>query len=178
MVQVAYQQTAVTSGWIVAPMALTAMFGKSFVIKILNRFGYKRVLMTNTFIIGVLICCLAIPSIHSSIFWYVPILAMMGFFNSIQFTSMNTISIADLRNFQTSSGNSLVSVNQQLAIGFGVAFGLIILKLFENNAEIVKNGVHQAFRYTFVVVGSLTILSSLVFRRLHILDGNNMKSQD
>lgn len=178
MVQVAYQQTAVTSGWIVAPMALTAMFGKSFVIKILNRFGYKRVLMTNTFIIGVLICCLAIPSIHSSIFWYVPILAMMGFFNSIQFTSMNTISIADLRNFQTSSGNSLVSVNQQLAIGFGVAFGLIILKLFENNAEIVKNGVHQAFRYTFIVVGSLTILSSLVFRRLHILDGNNMKSQD
>jgi hypothetical protein len=38
---------------------------------------------------------------------------------------MNTISIADLRNFQTSSGNSLISVNQQLAIGFGIAFGLL-----------------------------------------------------
>src|SRR6218665_2210098 len=35
MIQIAYGQSAVTSGWIVAPMALTAMFGKSLVIKIL-----------------------------------------------------------------------------------------------------------------------------------------------
>jgi hypothetical protein len=44
---------------------------------------------------------------------------------------MNTISIADLRDNQTSSGNSLISVNQQIAIGFGIAFGLIVLKIFE-----------------------------------------------
>lgn len=120
MIQIAYGQSAVTSGWIIAPMALTAMFGKSSVIKILNKFGYKRTLMVNTFIIGVLICCLAIPDIHTSIFWFVPVIAILGFFNSIQFTSMNTISIADLRNFQTSSGNSLISVNQQLAIGLSL----------------------------------------------------------
>jgi fucose permease len=42
---------------------------------------------------------------------------IFGFFNSIQFTAMNTISIADLRDSQTSSGNSLISVNQQIAIG-------------------------------------------------------------
>ncbi len=177
MIQIAYHQSAVVSGWIVAPMAVTAMFGKSYVIRLLNKLGYRKVLMTNTIIIGILICCLAIPSINSSIYWYIPILAALGFFNSIQFTSMNTISIADLRNFQTSSGNSLVSVNQQLAIGFGVAFGLIILKIFENNETIAQQGIHQAFKYTFLVVGSLTMLSSLVFRRLHVLDGNNMKSQ-
>lgn len=177
MIQVAYQQSAVVSGWIVAPMALTAMFGKSSVIKILNNFGYRKVLMTNTIIIGILICCLAIPSVHTSIYWFVPILAMLGFFNSIQFTSMNTISIADLRNFQTSSGNSLISVNQQLAIGFGVAFGLIILNIFQNNENLMHNNSHEAFRYTFLVVGALTIISGFVFRRLHVTDGNNMKNQ-
>jgi len=88
MIQIAYGQSAVTSGWIIAPMALTAMFGKSSVIKILNKFGYRRTLMVNTFIIGVLICCLAIPDIHTSIFWFVPVIAILGFFNSIQFTSM------------------------------------------------------------------------------------------
>jgi hypothetical protein len=36
MIQIAYGQSAVVSGWIVAPMAITAMFGKSAVIKILN----------------------------------------------------------------------------------------------------------------------------------------------
>ncbi len=178
MIQIAYGQSAVTSGWIIAPMALTAMFGKSSVIRILNKFGYRRTLMVNTFIIGVLICCLAIPDIHSSIFWFVPVIAILGFFNSIQFTSMNTISIADLRNFQTSSGNSLISVNQQLAIGFGIAFGLIVLKIYENSPELIRHETHNAFRYTFLTVGILTILSSLVFRRLHTFDGRNMKSQE
>jgi len=176
MIQIAYGQSAVTSGWIVAPMALTAMFGKSAVIGILNTFGYRKTLMVNTFIIGALICALAIPSIHTSIYWYIPIIAVLGFFNSIQFTSMNSISIADLRVYHTSSGNSLVSVNQQLAIGFGIAFGLLVLKVFQGDVKLIHNEIHNAFRYTFLVVGSLTILSGLVFRRLHLKDGDNLKS--
>ncbi|OPB92585.1 MFS transporter [Elizabethkingia occulta] len=176
MIQIAYKQSAVTSGWIITPMAITAIFAKSYVIKILDTFGYRKTLMTNTFIIGTLICVLAIPGIHTSIYWFIPIIAVLGFFNSIQFTSMNTISIADLRNFQTSSGNSLLSVNQQLAIGFGITFGLIVLKLFENSA-LIKGDVHNAFRYTFLTIGILTIISGFVFRRLHISDGKNMKSK-
>lgn len=177
MIQIAYGQSAVTSGWMIAPMALTAMFGKSSVIRILNKFGYKKTLMVNTFIIGTLICCLAIPDINSSLLWFIPVIAILGFFNSIQFTSMNTISIADLRNFQTSSGNSLISVNQQLAIGFGIAFGLIVLKIYENSPELIRHETHNAFRFTFLTVGILTIISSFVFRRLHVSDGRNMKSE-
>ncbi|SMC82937.1 MFS transporter [Chryseobacterium sp. YR221] len=177
MIQIAYKQSAVTSGWIIAPMALTAIFGKSSVIKILDKYGYRQTLMINTFIIGTLICLLAIPDIHTSLYWFVPIIAILGFFNSIQFTSMNTISIADLRNFQTSSGNSLISVNQQLAIGFGIAFGLIVLKIFENT-DLINGEIHNAFRWTFLTVGILTILSGFVFRRLHISDGKNMKSKE
>jgi EmrB/QacA subfamily drug resistance transporter len=178
MIQVAYGRSAVISGWIVAPMALTAMFGKSVVIGILDRFGYRNTLMTNTSIIGLLICCLAIPGIESSIYWHIPIIAVLGFFNSIQFTSMNSIAIANLRPYHTSSGNSLLSVNQQLAIGFGVAFGLIVLKLFEGDVKLIQNDIHNAFRYTFLVIGSLTLLSALVFRRLHFKDGENLKTGD
>ncbi len=178
MIQIAYGRSAVTSGWIVAPMAITAMFGKSAVIGILDRFGYRATLMTNTFVIGILICSMAIPQVNSSIYWYMPIIAILGFFNSIQFTAMNTISIADLRQYHTSSGNSLVSVNQQLAIGFGVAFGLIVLKIFQGDLKLIHDEIHNAFRYTFLVVGSLTVLSGFIFRRLHFKDGDNMKSED
>lgn len=177
MIQIAYGQTAVISGWIVAPMALTAMIGKSFVIKILDYFGYRRTLMFNTFIIGFLIACLGLPGINNSIYWFVPIIAILGFFNSIQFTAMNTIAIADLRDSHTSSGNSLLAVNQQLAVGFGIAIGLITLKLFENNSSITNGAIHLAFRYTFFLVGFLTIFTGFVFRRLHSSDGENMKSQ-
>jgi EmrB/QacA subfamily drug resistance transporter len=174
MIQIAYGQSAVISGWIVAPMALTAMLGKSAVIGILDKIGYRTTLMTNTFVIGFLICCMAIPAVSASIYWYVPIIAVLGFFNSIQFTAMNTISIADLRQYHTSSGNSLISVNQQLAIGFGIAFGLIVLKIFQGDVKLIHNEIHNAFRYTFLVVGSLTILSGFIFRRLHFKDGDNM----
>lgn len=178
MIQIAYGQSAVTSGWIVAPMALTAMLAKSNVIKILNRFGYRKTLMFNTFMIGLLICCMAIPVIQTSFYWYMPIIALLGFFNSIQFTAMNSISIADLRQYHTSSGNSLASVNQQLAIGFGIAFGLIVLKVFQGDVKLIHNEIHNAFRYTFLVIGGLTILSGFVFRRLHFKDGENMRAKE
>ncbi|WP_231489760.1 MFS transporter [Pedobacter sp. Leaf170] len=176
MVQIAYNESAVVSGWMVAPMALTAMLGKSRVIKILRRFGYRSTLMINTFIIGVLICCMGLPLVSQSIYYYIPIIAILGFFNSIQFTAMNTISIADLRLYHTSSGNSLVSVNQQLAIGFGVAFGLIVLKIFQGDVKVMTEDIHDAFRKTFWVIGILTICSSFIFRRLHEKDGLNMNT--
>lgn len=177
MIQIAYGQSAVISGWIVAPMALTAMFGKSFVIRILNKIGYRKTLMLNTMIIGFIIISFAIPGVRTSIYWFVPLLALLGFFNSIQFTSMNTIAIADLRQEMTSSGNSLLAVNQQLAIGFGTAFGLIVLKIFEGKLGFGEQGTHDAFRYTFLTIGLLTVISGFVFRRLHIRDGDNMKAE-
>ncbi len=121
---------------------------------------------------------MALPAVSASIYWYMPIIAILGFFNSIQFTAMNTISIADLREYHTSSGNSLVSVNQQLAVGFGIAFGLIVLKFFQGDVKLIHNEIHNAFRYTFLVVGILTIMSGFIFRRLHFKDGDNMKSEE
>lgn len=174
MIQISYGQSAVVSGWIVAPMALTAMFGKSAVIKILNRFGYRNTLTVNTFIIGVLIAIMALPGVNTSFYWYIPILAALGFFNSIQFTAMNGISIANLRNEQTSSGNSLLSVNQQIALGFGIAFGLAILRLFQ---KLDPEDIHASFQHTFLVMGIITIGSAFVFRQLHFKDGNNMKTE-
>ncbi|MCS5490240.1 MFS transporter [Algoriphagus limi] len=178
MIQIAYGKSAVISGWIVAPMALTAMIGKSVVLKILKSLGYRKTLIFNTLVIGLLISSFSIPGLESSIYWHIPIIAILGFFNSIQFTSMNTIAIADLRPYHTSSGNSLLSVNQQLAIGFGVAFGLVVLKLFEGDEKLIQGEIHQAFRYTFLVIGVLTMLSALVFRRLHFRDGDNLKTQN
>lgn len=178
VIQVAYGQSAVISGWIVAPMALTAMFGKSAVLKILDRVGYKKTLRINTIIIGLLIMLLAIPGEQDAIWWFIPIIALLGFFNSIQFTSMNTISLADLRTYHESSGNSLLAVNQQLAIGFGIGFGLLILRIFETKAEVNGESIHQAFRYTFLVMGGVTMIMGSIFRGLHPFDGNNLRQRE
>lgn len=178
MIQVAYGKSAVVSGWLIAPMALTAIFGKQLVIPILNKYGYRKTLMVNTLIIGFIICLFAIPGDNDPIISFLPLVALLGFFNSIQFTSMNSISIADLRSYQNSSGNSLLSVNQQLAIGFGLSFGLVILRLFETATSITHNNLHLAFRYTFLVMGVTTIISGFLFRRLHVSDGENLRVKE
>jgi len=175
LIQVGFGQSAVISGWIIAPMAITAMLGKSSSIRLLNKFSYRNTLRLNTALIGIFIIALSIPGIHTSIYWFVPLIAILGFFNSIQFTAMNSITISDLRNYQTSAGNSLLSVNQQLAVGFGIALGSVVLRVFQRNLG--EQEIHLAFRYTFIAIGAFTILAGLVFRRLHSSDGENLRSK-
>ena len=55
--------------------------------------------------------------------WFIPVLLFILFCNSIQFSAMNTITIGALQGAQTSSGNSLMAVNQQMAIGLANRFG-------------------------------------------------------
>lgn len=174
--QVDYKQTATLSGWIVAPMALSSMIAKPIVVPILNKFGYRKVLLYNTLFIGVLIMLLAIPSKSVSVYVFLPMVIVIGFFNSIQYTAMNSIAIADLRNYQTSSGNGLLSVNQQLSLGFGIAIGLALLRFYQSREWFAQESMHWAFRFTFLSVGLVTILSTLVFSYLHASDGNNLKT--
>lgn len=176
LIQVAYGKSASTAGWIVAPMALAAMFGKFMVVPVMNKFGYRKILRFNTGMLGILIMSLAIPGLSASILWFIPVMLLMGMLNSIQFTAMNAIAISDLRDYQNSSGNSLLTVNQQLAIGFGIAIGMSVLNLFQNQIGPGESEMHLSFRLTFITVGFLTLISAFIFRRLHFKDGDNLKS--
>ena len=95
----------------------------------------------------------------------------MGACNSLQFSAMNTITIGDLQGTQTSSGNSLMAVNQQLAISFGIAFGAAVLNILR---ERMQMDTLTAFQITFFVMGILTILSGMVFMRLKPEDGRGL----
>ena len=53
----------------------------------LNRFGYRKTLMFNTFLIGTLICLMAIPGINTSIYWFIPLILVLGFTTPVTKTS-------------------------------------------------------------------------------------------
>src|SRR5690606_38219955 len=98
--------------------------------------------------IGVMIITFAIPNLETPLYWYIILTFLLGWFNSTQFSTMNSIGIADLRNYNTSSGNSLLAVNQQMAIGFGVGFGLAVLRIYQSHLEPDTISQHMAFKYT------------------------------
>ena len=158
------------------PTVVGAILSKPFVKPVIDRFGYRRTILTNTCLLGMLMMSVAIPPQHTPLWVWVTLLFVIGLGNSLQFTAMNTLSIADLRPDQNSSGNSLLSVNMQLSTSFGIAIGALLLKTFSLDG-ISHGDLHTAFRYTFIAVGSITFASALIFSRLHDNDGAALLSR-
>lgn len=158
--QVAFGFGAGLSGGLVAAAAFASLLAKPLVRPIMAHYGYRGVLTANTRLLGILIMLVAL-------------LLAMGLCNSIQFSAMNTLTLADLRPYQAGSGNSLMAVNQQLSMSFGIALGALMLQGWTKSSFGAEN-LHTAFRLTFLGIGAVTFASGFIFARLHRSDGQNL----
>ncbi|WP_269913321.1 multidrug transporter subunit MdtD [Acinetobacter sp. HY1485] len=161
MLQVALGFNPTVAGLMIIPLALGAMLIKRFISRLIHAFGYKKVLVVNTLLVGLGIASFALISTHTPMWWQAIHFFLFGLVNSIQFTAMNTVTIKDLDVVDAGSGNSLLSVTQQLAMSMGVAMASAVLNNFTHQYQIMT-----AFHYTFLCLGALTICSSLIFAQL------------
>ena len=173
--QVGLGFTPIQSGLLMIPQALAAMSLKLTMPAILRYFGYRRVLISNTMILGCLIALFATIGLRTPVWLIVAQAFVFGFFTSLQYTSMNTLVYADITEEQASSGSTIASTLQQMAISFGIATASLataffIPDRFHTSAPEMIQGIHKAF----LALGGLTVLSSLVFRELKGNDGNTV----
>jgi MFS family permease len=153
------------------------MTTKFLLPKILNRLGYRGVLVSNTVILGLLLLLFATIGLHTPV-WVIVIQAFCyGAFTSLQYTSMNTLVYADVTEEETSSASSIASTMQQMSISFGVASAglataFFVPRLHSNPVEMI-HGVHKAL----VALGVFTILSTAIFSKLKSGDGQNVSQQ-
>jgi EmrB/QacA subfamily drug resistance transporter len=176
--QVGLGFTPIQSGLLMMPQAIAAMSLKLTMPRILARFGYRGVLVSNTLILGLLIAFFATIGVGTPVWLIVAQVFCFGFFTSLQYTSMNTLVYADVTEEQTSSASSIASTMQQMSISFGVATASLataffIPDRFRSNAPEMIHGIHHAF----LVLGLLTVLSTIVFRGLKSGDGDNVSQQ-
>ncbi|WP_121966828.1 multidrug transporter subunit MdtD [Myroides sp. N17-2] len=183
LLQVGYGYSAMYAGLMMIPQALSNLVSRNFVVPIVRKFGYRSTLITNTIMTGLLISCFFFVTPHTP--YWVIILLMIGngAFNAIQFTSMNTISLADLDQETSSEGNSLLSVTQQLAVSLGISLSSMVLMMFQNSTVATSGDSIAVFRYTFLVMGTITVLSSFVFTKLSkdagaSMSGSRVYSED
>ena len=170
--QVGLGFTPVQSGLLMMPQAIAAMSLKVLMPRILARFGYRAVLVSNTLIIGLMILLFATIGQGTPVWLIVAEVFCYGFFTSLQYTSMNTLVYADVTEEQASSASSIASTMQQMAISFGVASASLVTVFFlpdryRSNPQQFIHGIHRAF----FVLGGMTILSTIVFRELKKGDG-------
>jgi EmrB/QacA subfamily drug resistance transporter len=173
--QVGLGFTPIQSGLLMVPQAVSAMSLKMAMPGILRYLGYRRVLISNTMILGLLIILFATIGVGTPVWLIVVQVFVYGFFTSMQYTSMNTLVYADVTEEQASSASTIASTMQQMAISFGVATAslataLFIPDRFHTTAPEMIHGIHQAF----LVLGGWTILSAIVFRELKTDDGNTV----
>jgi EmrB/QacA subfamily drug resistance transporter len=176
--QVGLGFTPIESGLMMMPQALAAMSLKMSMPGILRRFGYRSVLISNTVMLGLLIMLFATIGAATPVWLIVLQVFTYGFFASLQYTSMNTLVYADVSEEGTSSASTIASTMQQMAISFGVATASLATAVFVPNrfntsAPQMIHGIHNAF----LVLGGITIVSSLVFHELKPDDGSSISQQ-
>jgi EmrB/QacA subfamily drug resistance transporter len=160
------------SGLMMMPAALASMAMKVISQVLLRRHGFRQVLVVNTVLIGITIATYAFVGASTPIFVIVLIGLALGFFNSLQFSSMNTMAYADIDEGDSSMASSIASTFQQMSLSFGLAGGSLVTgyylgKVSQHDMAAVTTALHHAF----FTLAALTLISSLTFWTLRRDDG-------
>ena len=171
--QVGLGFSPIQSGLLIMPQALAAMSLKLTMPKILRRLGYRKVLIANTILLGLMIFLFSTIASKTPA-WAIVLMAFTyGFLTSLQYTSMNTLAYADVNEREASGASTIASTVQQLAVSFGVAAASLAAALFipdrlHSTEEQMVHGIHLAM----LLLGSMTIVSTVVFSQLKGNDGD------
>ena len=161
MLQVVYGFEPFVTGLLMIPTVLGSLVSKPIIRPIIQRFGYRRVLLINTLLVGACIASLALSSADTPLWLRTIHFFIFGILNSLQFVSMNTLTLKDLSQQDASSGNSFLSMIMMLSMSIGVALaGTLVnmLTAYFGSAQLVN-----AFHLTLIILGSINVLAAYIF---------------
>jgi len=163
------------SGLLMMPSAAAAMVMKLIAPRLLQRFGYRRILVANTVMIGVNIGLYALVSSATPLVLIVLNSLTQGFFSSLQFTSVNSMAYADIDDRDSSMASTIASSMQQLSLSFGLACGSLIAGWYIGQLPQTEHAaITHALHAAFLTLGGITLLSSLTFWSLRQEDGQSV----
>jgi EmrB/QacA subfamily drug resistance transporter len=159
--QVVFGMSAFSSGLLTFASAVGSVAMKASTPPILRRFGFRNVLIWNGVLTTLsLLSCVMFRSTTPVTFIF-PVLLVGGFFQSLQFSSLNSIPYADIPPHKMSSATSLAQLMQQTGRAIGIAAAAVTLQL-----TLAWRGAEQLstteFLYAFIV-SALFSLASLPF---------------
>ena len=173
LLQVGFGLSPFSAGMITFTSAVGAMIMKFVASPIIQRFGFKRVLVVNALLTAVFIALCGLFRADTPIWIMAAILVIGGFFRSLQFTAVNTLTYADLGSKDMSRASSFAAMAQQLGISLGVACAAVTLNLSMS----LRSGSELALVdiiWGFVAIGLITAASAISFSRLPADAGDHL----
>ncbi len=163
------------SGLLMMPAAIAAMGMKVLAAPMLKRFGYRQVLIVNTLLVACGIASYSLVGPSTPLFVIVGMGLALGLFNSLQFSSMNSMAYADIDADDTAMASTLASTLQQMSMSFGLAFGSLITAYFLNGLpQSDRVAVTTSLHYAFLSLAVLTVAASAAFWSLRPEDGESV----
>ena len=128
MFQIAFGLNAFRSGLYLLALFAGDLSMKAFVIQVLRRFGFRRILIVNgvATVVSMALCATLGPGTPPIVI--VLILFVHGAFRSMEFTCMTTLAYTEISPEKMSRANGFLSAVMQLSMGLGVAVGAITLR--------------------------------------------------
>lgn len=165
MLQLGFGLTALQSGLLTFASAAGAMFMKTIAAGVLKRFGFRNVLWTNALFASAMLAGFGLFTDTTPHAVIIAVLVVSGCFRSLQFTSLNAISYAEVDAPKMGQASSLSGMAQQFSLALGVAIGGYGLQLA---GELTGTAYTDAgnFSWAFLLVGAISALSAWVMFRL------------
>lgn len=161
MLQVAFDLKPLTTGLLMIPTVLGSLASKPIIRQLIQRFGYRNVLLVNTLLVGGCIASFALSSPFTPTWLLITHFFIFGILNSIQFVSMNTLTLKDLPQQDASSGNSFLSMIMMVSMSIGVALAGTLVNMF--SAYFGPEHVLSAFHATLICLGCINVITAIIF---------------
>jgi len=165
MMQLGFGFSAARSGMITVAGALGSFAMKMVTAPILRRFGFRNILIWNALVATCLIALFAAfrPSWPMTAIYAV--LLVSGFFQSLQFTALNTVAYADIPQGRMSSATSFYATFQQMLLSVGICVSSALLAL--SMAIAGHKGPHLSdFTVAFLGVTGISLFAAPICARL------------
>ena len=175
LLQVGFGMSAFQSGLITFAAAIGAIAMKFLAPPVLRRFGFRNVLIWNAFIASFFVALPAAFSPTTPAVLMTTLLLIGGFFRSLQFTAINSLTYADVSPERMSKATTLASVAQQLALSIGISVGAMALEIAARTTDGVIT--YHTFWPAFLLVGIVTLVSVFSFTRLDGDAGDEMSGR-
>ena len=176
MLQLGFGLTALQSGLLTFASAMGAMFMKTIAASVLKRFGFRRVLWVNALLASAMLAGFGLFTEQTPHVVIIVVLVVSGCFRSLQFTSLNAISYAEVESPKMGQASSLSGMAQQFSLALGVAMGGYGLQIA---GELTGTSYTDAgnFSWAFLLVGAVSAASAWVMFRLPANAGQEMSGR-
>ena len=173
LLQIGFGLSAFQAGMMTFISAAGALVMKTTAPPILRRFGFRSVLLVNAVIVGLSFMAYGLFKPSTPHWIMLTVLAIGGFFRSLQFTSLNGMAYAEIEQHQMSRASTTSSMAQQLVQSIGIGLAALLL-----HSLMVAQGQSHMTAATiapaFVIIGAITFISILFFLPLPKDAGDEM----